>query len=103
MAEKDIGKFEASSAAPGHGPGASQHTGERAQHRYQPYERCEPKITTWTDQHQPRCQFARGKGRRGHANPHFSKFHGFNSLKPINDNHSYNPTNFSKQSSLVGS
>ena len=70
MAEQDITKFEASNAA----PGASQRTGWRAQHKYQPYERCEHKGNIQTDQHQPWRQFATGQGRsRGHDGSGLSK------------------------------
>ena len=38
VAEQDINKFEASSAAPRPGLGVMQHTGWQGQNRYQPYE-----------------------------------------------------------------
>ena len=53
IAEQDIAKYEASSAAPRPRPGVLQHTGRRGQRRYQPYERWESRGVSQTDQSQP--------------------------------------------------
>ena len=94
-AEQDITKYESAGAAPGPGPGASQHSSWRGNYRFKPYERRDShQGSGHSDQgHQPWRQFSRNRSRgRGRGRGSTLVFLRPEETSLINDNYCSTPT-----------